>query len=185
MTLPPYMTAVLRGVLVSLLLAITTTMTTSAKEADPYLWLEQIQGDKALDWVRKQNAATQQKLGKHPLYASIYNDALDALTRKDKLPEITQRGDWIYYLSKSTKHPRGVLQRSPLADFKQGSPDWQTVLDVDALSAKEQQNWVLQDMVCYAPKNKRCLISLSPGGTDASELREFDLESMQLSLIHI
>lgn len=179
MTLPPYMTAVLRGVLVSIVLAITTTMTTSAKEADPYLWLEQIQGDKALDWVRKQNAATQQKLGKHPLYASIYNDALDALTRKDKLPEITQRGNWIYYLSKSTKHPRGVLQRSPLADFKQGSPDWQTVLDVDALSAKEQQNWVLQEMVCYAPKNKRCLISLSPGGTDASELREFDLESMQ------
>ena len=179
MTMPPSVAAILRGAFVSSLLIVLSIGVGSAKESDPYLWLEQIQGDQALDWVRTQNAATQAKLGKHAVYDQIYADALDALTRKDKLPEITQHGDWIYYLSKSTKHPRGVLQRSPLADFKQGTPDWKTVLDIDALSAKENENWVLQEMVCHAPVNKRCLVSLSPGGTDASELREFDLETLQ------
>ncbi|WP_189402770.1 prolyl oligopeptidase family serine peptidase [Arenicella chitinivorans] len=179
MSIPLPISALVRAVVASALLVVYTASSVSANEADPYVWLEEIQGDKALDWVQAQNKTSQVKLGKHPLYDQIYADALDALTRTDKLPEITQRGDWIYYLSKSTEHPRGVLQRSPLADFKQGSPQWQTVLDIDALSAKENQNWVLQEMVCHAPDNKRCLVSLSPGGTDASELREFDLESMR------
>ena len=36
----------------------------SAQQADPYLWLEDVGGDKALSWVREQNAAALQEIAK-------------------------------------------------------------------------------------------------------------------------
>ncbi|RBP48777.1 prolyl oligopeptidase family serine peptidase [Arenicella xantha] len=157
---------------------LTNESVVSEVNQDPYQWLEQIEGDKSLAWVTAANAKTEARLGNDPLYADLYSEALDALTRKDKLPELTQRGDWLYSLKKDQEHPRGRYLRTKVSTFNAGKPDWQTVLDIDALSADDGVKWVFQSMNCLAPAYTRCLVSLSPGGTDASELREFDLTNM-------
>ena len=145
---------------------------------DSNLWLEEIQGEKALEWVQKTNSATDETLGADPLYKEIYEDALSALNSKDKLPEISQKGDWIYYLKKSEDNPRGIYQRTSLADFKSGQPKWQKVLDIDALSKTDNVKWVFRSMNCLEPANEKCLVSLAPGGSDAVVLKEFDAKTL-------
>lgn len=146
---------------------------TYAQSKDPYLWLEDINGKDAMQWVHSINAFTDKSLSGDPLFAEIYADALSALNSKDKLPEITLRGDWVYSLKKDLEHPRGTYLRSSLKRFKQGNPDWTTVLDIDALSESENVKWVFHGMDCLKPSNERCLVYLSPGGGDAHQMREF------------
>ena len=142
---------------------------------DPHLWLEDIHGPNALAWVRATNQKTYRSLASQSLYQEIHDDALMALDSKDKLPEITLRGDYVYSLYKDNEHPRGVYRRAPLTGFNAGKPVWESVIDIDALSKKDDVKWVFQGMDCYEPKNERCLVSLSPGGGDAHELKEFNL----------
>jgi len=48
------------------------------------------------------------------------------------------------------------------------------VLDITRLSAEEKQPWVYKGVTCLYPEYRRCLVSLSRGGADAVEVREFD-----------
>lgn len=161
-----------------LLLIFMAPLTAVSKSNDPYLWLESIDGEKALDWVRKANLSTSKKLADDPLYAEIYADTLAALNSKDKLPEIEIMGEWVYYLKKDQKNPRGVYLRTGLADFKTGQAKWQTVIDIDALSAKDDIKWVFHGLDCLSPEYQQCLMFLSPGGGDADEMREFNAKSL-------
>lgn len=151
----------------------------AADVEDPHVWLEDIEGEKALGWVRNLNKVTDESLGADPLYKQLYKEALDALNSKDKLPEITQMGDWVYYLKKNAEHPRGIYLRSKFADFKADKPDWKTVLDIDAMSKVDGVKWVLQDMDCLKPANEKCLVALSPGGSDAQVLKEFNATTLK------
>ena len=144
---------------------------------DPYLWLEEVTGERATKWVTEANADTDESFSDDPLYKQIYTDALDALNRDDKLPEISLRGDSVFSLIKTESNPRGRYQRATLETFKSGNAKWQTVIDIDALGKKENEKWVFHGMDCLAPENIRCLVFLSPGGGDAHEMREFNLES--------
>ena len=151
-----------------------------AKETqDPYLWLEDIDAKKSMDWVRAANAETDKHLGDDVLYKEIYADALTALNTKDKLPEINVIGDLVYTLKKDADHPRGVYKRTSLSDFKSSNDKWETVLDIDAMSEKDNIKWVFHGMDCLKPKNQKCLVYLSPGGGDAHEMREFDSTTLK------
>ncbi len=150
-----------------------------AKESDPHLWLENIEGEKALDWVRKANAMTDESLGADPLYQEIYADALGALNSEDKLPEIEQMGDWVYSLKKNAEHPRGLYVRAHITNFRTGKPKWAPVLDIDGMSKAEGVNWVFSEMSCLKPSYQKCLVSLSAGGGDAHVVREFDAEKLE------
>ncbi|HEV8631501.1 MAG TPA: prolyl oligopeptidase family serine peptidase [Thermoanaerobaculia bacterium] len=145
---------------------------------DPYAWLEEIDDSRALAWVREQNAATAKRLEGQPIYKELHRDALAALNSASRLPEVTQRGQWLYNFWKDDKHPRGIYRRTTLAELRKPAPDWQTVLDVDALAAKEGKPWVFHGMDCLPPAFRQCLTSLSPGGGDANEVREFDAEKL-------
>lgn len=147
--------------------------------SDPYQWLENVEGEKALDWVRTNNAQTDESLGKDSLYQEIYADALDALNSQGKLPQIEQMGDWVYSLKKNAEHPRGVYQRAHITTFRSGKPKWTPVLDIDEMSKREGINWVLSAMDCLQPAYQMCLVSLSPGGGDAQVLREFDSQQLE------
>ncbi len=142
---------------------------------DPYLWLEEVQGERALEWVNEQNALTLQRLTSHPRYLEIYQDTLKDLTQGDRLPNIQVIGDYAYDLLQTADHVRGLWQRTTVDDFLSGKPIWQTVLDVDQLGRDENASWVFRGATCVEPENDRCMLTLSPGGSDAAAYREFDL----------
>ena len=146
---------------------------------DPWLWLERVDGINALAWVHGQNLRTAGEFGSRPMFKELYRQALSVLDSKSRIPEVTQRGKWLYNLWRDADHPRGLYRRTTLEEFRKPQPQWQTVLDVDALSAREGTPWVFHGMECLPHEYRDCLVFLSPGGTDATEMREFDMDRME------
>lgn len=146
--------------------------------ADPYLWLEAVDDPKALAWVEAHNAATAQRLAS-PLHEELYRDALAVLDSAARLPEVTLRGAYVYNLWQDRAHPRGLYRRTTLAELRKPEPQWETVLDVDALAKAEGKPWAFNAANFLPPDSKRALIRLAPGGGDAVEVREFDLEKLE------
>jgi len=148
-----------------------------AVDDDPYLWLENIDGARARDWVGEHNSATERRLTALPDYEALFRDALAVLDSKSRIPEVTPRGDWLYNLWRDRAHPRGLFRRATLAEFRRERPDWEPVLDIDALAKAEGKPWAFGGAVWLAPDNRRCLIRLARAGGDAAEEREFDIET--------
>jgi prolyl oligopeptidase len=153
--------------------------TPAAKNADdPWLWLEAIDDPKALDWVKAQNDRTAKSLAGTE-YDALYRDALTVLDSASRVPEVTQRGGYLYNLWQDRDHPRGLYRRTTVTEFSQAEPKWETVLDIDALAKTEGKAWAFGGATWLPPENRRCLIRLAPGGGDAIELREFDAEKKE------
>ena len=144
-------------------------------DQDPWLWLEEVQGDKALTWVRERNAETRQRLEAWPGFADTRRRILDVLDSRDRIPAIARRGGFVYNFWQDAEHPRGLWRRTTLDDYRQPQPAWDIVLDLDALGRAEGENWVWGGAVCLGPDYTRCLLRLSRGGADAQVIREFDL----------
>ncbi|MEZ4425776.1 MAG: prolyl oligopeptidase family serine peptidase [Gemmatimonadota bacterium] len=143
---------------------------------DPFLWLEEVEGQRAMEWVLARNAETRAALQASPSYERMYQNTLELLTSSDRIAYPTMRGEWIYNYWTDAERPRGVYRRTTWDDYLGGDPTWETVLDVDALAEAEGQPWAFRGLTCLLPEQRRCLVSLSPGGSDANEVREFDLE---------
>ncbi|HEY7811218.1 MAG TPA: prolyl oligopeptidase family serine peptidase [Allosphingosinicella sp.] len=149
----------------------------AANSDDPFLWLEEIEGQKALDWARAENAKSLGVLQADPRYGKFEADALKILQAKDRIPFVSIEPDGLYNFWQDEKNVRGVWRRTTLASYRTEAPQWETVLDVDALAAAEKANWVFQYSSCLPPENTRCLLFLSNGGKDANVAREFDLKT--------
>ncbi len=164
----------------ALLSACTSTppLETASSAGDPYLWLEDIHGDRALAQVKQWNAKTEAALTADP---SFERDRVEARTILDDESQIAQPGqvfgDQVTNLWRDAAHPRGLWRQSPLSAFLAGKPQWQTLIDVDALGKAEGKSWVWHGANCLAPDFNRCLVSLSPGGSDADVVREWDRRS--------
>ena len=143
--------------------------------ADPYLWLEDIEGPKALDWVKAENAATDQLILSRPGFEADRRRARAILDddRQIAMPGEVM-GDVMTGFWRDAANPRGIWRQSPLDAWLAGKPVWTTLIDVDALGKAEKQSWVWHGADCLAPDYKRCLVALSPGGTDADIVREWD-----------
>jgi len=167
----------------NLLLTIVLTGAAQASQAqqapDPFLWLEEVEGRRALEWVRARNTATAAELEKVPEYQSIYANTLRILDSRDRIASPSIRGDRIYNFWQDAEHPRGILRRSTWADYVGGRPRWETVLDIDALAKAENVAWSYGGSTCLGPENRRCLVMLSRGGADATEIREFEAVTKQ------
>jgi len=146
-----------------------------ASKDDPYLWLEDVQGERALNWVRERNASTQKQLQQQPEFGQLRGAILEVLNSRDRIPAISRRGDFVYNLWQDERNKRGLWRRTTLAEYRKPEPKWETVLDLDALGAAEKESWVFAGASCLAPAYRHCLLSLSRGGADASVVREFDL----------
>jgi prolyl oligopeptidase len=144
---------------------------------DPHLWLEEVEGERALQWVRERNTRSLGVLQSDPRYQRMYDAALRIVEATDRIASPAFRGRMIYNFWQDSAHVRGILRRTTLESYRTASPRWETVLDVDALSASENANWVYRGGSCLAPEHRLCLISLSNGGKDAVEIREFDVEA--------
>jgi prolyl oligopeptidase len=144
------------------------TSPTLADDTDPYLWLEEVQGDRALAWVRERNAHSEGILQAVPGFAERQQAIREVLDSTERIPAVSRRGGWLYNLWQDAAHPRGLWRRTTMAEFRKAKPDWDTVLDL------EGENWVWGGASCLAPDYRRCLLSLSRGGADAVVVREFD-----------
>ena len=146
-----------------------------ADAADPYLWLEDKDGARAMAWVREQNAKTLPVLQADPHYATLYAQALKIDQSAERIPYPSFLHGDIYNFWQDDRHVRGIWRRTSLQSYRTASPAWRTVLDLDALAKRERANWVWEGSDCAQPAETRCLLHLSDGGEDAQTLREFDL----------
>jgi prolyl oligopeptidase len=155
--------------------AMTPATETVSASADPYLWLEDIHGDRALAQVKAWNAKTEAALTAGPQYEKDRAEARAILDDESQIAEPGQVfGDQVTNLWRDAQHPRGLWRQASLASFLAGKPEWQTLIDVDALGKAEGKSWVWHGADCLAPEYRRCLVSLSPGGSDADVVREWD-----------
>ena len=145
--------------------------------ADPNVYLEQIDGARALAKVKAWNASTLAKLESRPGFADYRAKALALLSTNQKIAEPDQiLGDKVLNFWQDEQHPRGIWRVSPLAAFAAGKPQWRTLLDIDAMSKSDNKKWVFKGATCLSPAYVDCMVRLSNGGGDAVEIREFDLD---------
>lgn len=149
----------------------------SAQEEDPYLWLEEIQGQKALEWVKIQNQESTSKLEAVPVFKGIYEKTLEILNSPARIPYVSIYGNYLYNFWRDAEHPRGIWRRTTFEEFKKKEPQWEVILDLDKLAKEENENWVWRGAQLLYPDYERALIMLSRGGADASVVREFDIPS--------
>ena len=141
---------------------------------DPFLWLEDVLGERALAWVRERNAESQRLLQARPEYEPTRARLLEIMNSTERIPQLSRRGAYFYNLWQDEAHKRGLWRRTTLAEYRKPEPAWESVLDLDALAAAEGENWVWGGAVGLPPSHARCLVSLSRGGADAAVVREFD-----------
>ncbi len=145
---------------------------------DPYLWLEDITGEDALDWVRKHNEPTLAELG-GDRFEEMRAETLEVLDTDARIPYVSRRGDFLYNFWRDAANPRGLWRRTTLDSYRTERPEWEVMIDVDALAAADGENWVWGGAQAIRPEYTRALIYLSRGGSDAKVVREFDLTTTQ------
>ena len=149
----------------------------STEQPDKYTWLEDIHGDKPMAWVKAENERTAAVLEKDSHFAALQADALKVLESPERLPSPQFRGGMVYNTWRDAGHLRGIVRRTSLDGYLAANPNWETVLDYDALSKADKQSWVGHGLECLQPDETVCLVVLSAGGEDADTLREFDLKA--------
>ncbi|HRD26812.1 MAG TPA: prolyl oligopeptidase family serine peptidase [Caulobacter sp.] len=155
--------------------AFTASAQPAPTPADPFTWMEEIEGTRALDWARAENARSLPVLQNDPRYEGLHQSALDIVNARDRIPGVSFSGDGtLGNFWQDAEHVRGLWRRTSVDSFRTADPVWETVLDVDALARAEGQNWVYKGATCLAPDDRYCLVQLSDGGKDAVTLREFD-----------
>lgn len=151
----------------------------SANGNDPFLWLEDKDGARAMAWVHSQNARSLPVFERDKHYAPLYAEALKIDQSKSRIPYPEYLNGAVYNFWQDATHVRGIWRRATLQSYRSASPSWATVLDLDALAKRENANWVWKGADCEEPQEQRCIIELSDGGEDAVTLREFDLNSRE------
>ena len=148
-------------------------------DEDPYLWLEDVTGDKALEWVRARNAKTQSKFEADPNFNKLRDDLLGILDSDARIPMVNKSGEYYYNFWRDKKNERGLWRRTTLEEYRKAEPKWEIILDLDKLAKDESENWVWSGVSLLRPKYDRALINLSRGGADATVTREFDMEKRE------
>jgi prolyl oligopeptidase len=147
------------------------------EQVDKYQWLEDVQGERSIDWVKAHNARSKEVLEEDPRFAELKASALKIYESPDRLPMPELKEGTIYNTWQDAEHVRGILRRTTLADYLDPEPHWTTIIDYDALAKQDKQEWVANGLNCLFPGNTLCLVSLSAGGEDADTQREFDLKT--------
>ncbi len=147
---------------------------------DENVWLEDIYGEQQLAWVREQNARTEDLL-EDADYAGLEGSILEVLDSTDRIAMVGKRGDWYYNFWKDRQNPKGLWRRTTWDSYCTETPEWDVLLDVDALAAAEGQEWVFHGATFLRPApgqpHRLALLALSPDGGDANRYREFDVET--------
>lgn len=141
---------------------------------DPYLWLEDVTGDEALDWVRARNEPTLAAF-RDAEFERMRAEALEVLDTDARIPYVVRRGEYLYNFWRDAANPRGLWRRTTLDSYRTDAPEWEVLIDVDELGRADNEKWVWAGAGVIEPEYTRALVALSRGGSDASIVREFDM----------
>ncbi|WP_019815270.1 prolyl oligopeptidase family serine peptidase [Saccharomonospora saliphila] len=150
--------------------------TEGAPERDPFLRFEEVADEEVLDWVRARNAETIERFAGRPRFEELRTRLREVLDDDTRIPYVRRRGPHLYNFWRDADHPRGLWRRTTLDEYRKPDPDWEVLIDLDALAEAESENWVWQGATVLRPEHRRCLVELSRGGADAAVVREFDLD---------
>ena len=156
-------------------LAVSQDASTTSTTDDPHVWLEDVSGEKALDWVKARNEKAKQRIESDPSFEKLRNDLLEILDSNARIPFVAKNGEFYYNFWRDKKNERGLWRRTTLSEYKKAEPNWEVLLDLDALGKTEGENWVWKGASLLRPDYTRALVTLSRGGADADVTREFDL----------
>lgn len=151
-------------------------MTDAQEQTDPYLWLEEVTGDDALNWVREHNEPTVAELAGER-FEQMRAEALEVLDTDARIPYVRRRGDYLYNFWRDATNPKGLWRRTTIDSYRTEKPAWDVIIDVDELAAADDTNWVWAGADVIEPDHSLALISLSRGGSDAAVVREFDMRA--------
>lgn len=146
---------------------------------DPFLWLEDVTGEKSLDWVKNENKLSETELSKASIYKDLHPKILDILNSKDKIKSASIRKNKVYNFWRDAEHVRGIYREASLEDYIANKPQWKTILDLDKLGDEENESWVFKGISCLRPDYEKCLVYLSRGGADAVVTREFNIKEQK------
>ncbi|MNJ90998.1 Prolyl endopeptidase precursor [compost metagenome] len=144
---------------------------------DKYLWLEEVEGEKAIQFAKEENKKTLEHFQKNLLFKNIEKDTRDIYLAKDRVPTVKLRNGELYNFWQDKKNVRGLWRKTSIESFKSGKPKWNIILDLDKLAKKEKENWVWKGSSELPFNNEKILLYLSRGGKDATVVREFNLKT--------
>lgn len=142
---------------------------------DPYLWLEDVTGEEQLGWVRARNDRTVEEYTRTESFTDLESRIREILDTDARIPYARRRGEYLYNYWRDAEHVRGLWRRTTMEQYLRDEPEWDVLVDLDAVAEEEGENWVWSGAQVLRPDQTRALISLSRGGADASVIREFDL----------
>jgi prolyl oligopeptidase len=174
-----YMRQCFKALLGAIMVLLPLQTTWATDEADPYLWLEEVRGEKPLDWVKARNEATLSVLKAQPGFEEVYAKTLEVLDSEVRIPYPDFQGKYLYNFWKDKNNERGLWRRTTLTEYRKPSPQWEVLLDIDKLSREEGQQWVFKGAEGLYPDYTLFLVHLSRGGGDAVVIREFDADTKQ------
>jgi prolyl oligopeptidase len=149
----------------------------AAAADDPFLWLEERHGERALAWVTEQNELTKTELSRDPRLSDYWEMLLDLYSADDNIPYVSAQGGFLYNFWQDENNVLGLWRRTTSESYKSASPKWETIIDFDRLAEKEGTDWVFVYADCLWPEYTRCLVMMSPDGGDAAAVREFDIKT--------
>src|SRR5258708_38036253 len=88
---------------------------------DEFAWLEDVEGDDALEWVRKRNAATEADLFADPLFDLLRRSMLEILEADDRMPLPARHGDTVLNFWTDARHRRGAPRGRPWGRYPAGA----------------------------------------------------------------
>ena len=153
------------------------TLAAFARGEDPFQWMEEVDGEKPLAWVEAQNARSLKELESDPRFMTLFDAGLEIVNDRARIPTGSLDKGWVYNFWQDAEHVRGLWRRARLQSYLTDEPQWETLLDVDALATTEGKNWVWRGANCLEPEGRYCMVNLSDGGKDAVTVREYDREA--------
>ncbi len=148
----------------------------SAEDSDPFIWLEEVEGERALAWVKTQNARSRAELAGNNRYDQLFNEAIGVLDSEERIPFGRVYDGYVYNFWRGGTNIRGVWRRATVESYQDDAPEWENLLDIDALAKAENENWIYKRTTCLLPDHDRCMVELSRGGQSAAVFREFSVK---------
>jgi len=148
----------------------------AAPRDEDLLYLEEVNGERALAFAKAHDAVSEKELTSAPGFRALEERLFRIYSSKDRIPAPSVQHDVVRNFWTDADHPRGLWRQTTFADYRKAAPTWTTLIDVDALGKAEGESFVYHGSSCLPPLRKKCLVRLSRGGGDAEIVREYDVE---------